>query len=286
MRVLITGANGQVGRELVEVFERPGHHQVIPVTRAQLDLGDRDSILGCIAAEAPDVVVHAGAYTAVDKAESERDEALRINALGTRHVADAARRVGAGVCYISTDYVFDGTLDRPYNEWDTPNPQSVYGISKLGGERELNPGDTIVRTAWVFGRYGANMLKTILRLTESHPELRFVDDQHGRPTCAADLAEVIYELVVRRLPGTFHVANQGETTWFQFARDVLSAAGLDAERVRPIATSALQPPRPAPRPANSVLDNAALRLQGIPELPDYRDAVERTLKLIEQASDA
>ena len=278
MRIVITGARGQLGRELTEVFGASSHHEVMALGREQLDLGERDSVLGAITTIAPDAVVHAGAWTAVDACEGDADRALRINALGTRHVVDGARRVGARVLYVSTDYVFDGTLDRPYDEWDATNPQSVYGRSKLGGEHELGPDDTIVRTSWVFGRYGANMVKTILRLAESHNELSFVSDQHGKPTCAADLAEAIYRLVVGRLPGLFHVTNQGPTTWFDFARSVLLASGQDPERVQPISTAELDPPRPAPRPQNSVLDNAALRLQGLAELPHHQEAVERVVK--------
>jgi dTDP-4-dehydrorhamnose reductase len=278
MKVLVTGAGGQLGSELVARFEQAGNHEVVATDRNTLDLASRDSIMSAITSAAPDVVLHSGAFTAVDNCESDWQTAMRVNALGTRHVVEAARIAGARVLYVSTDYVFDGTLDRPYNEWDTPNPQSVYGRSKLGGEHELHDGDTIVRTSWVFGRNGANMVKTVLKLMQSHSELKFVDDQHGKPTCAADLADAIYTLTVNRLPGTFHVTNEGATTWYQFVRDVLSAAGEDPDRVKPIPTSELNPPRPAPRPVNSVLENAALHLQGLPLLSDHRDALQRTVK--------
>ena len=186
--------------------------------------------------------------------------------------------VGARVCYVSTDYVFDGTASSPYREWDDPNPRSVYGRSKLGGERELDPGSTLVRTSWVCGLNGRNFVKTVLRLADERDELTVVDDQHGCPTFTPDLAEMIRRLVVARLPGTFHVTNQGSTSWFGFAREILAAAGLDPGRVRPIPTAGLDPPRPAPRPANSVLDNAALRLSGLPLLPDYHEPLERMVK--------
>jgi dTDP-4-dehydrorhamnose reductase len=277
MRILITGADGQLGRELVEVFGRSDHHEVTAAGRTQLDLASRDSVLGAITTLQPEAIVHAGAFTAVDRCEEERDTAYAVNAMGTRHVADGARRVGAQVFYVSTDYVFDGDLDRPYNEWDATNPQSIYGLSKLGGEHELNDGDTIIRTSWVFGQHGANMVKTVLRLLDSHPTLSFVDDQHGKPTSAADLAEAIAKLVVGRIPGTFHLTNEGATTWFQFVRDIAAASGADPERVQPIPTSQLQPPRPAKRPANSVLDNAAWRALGFAPMPDHRDALGRVL---------
>jgi dTDP-4-dehydrorhamnose reductase len=278
VRVLITGAGGQLGRELAERFTKQGHHEVIATTRETLDLSKRDSILGVITTNQPDVVIHAGAYTAVDLCETEQDLAFGINALGTRHVVDAASRVGASVVYVSTDYVFDGTKEGPYNEWDTPNPQTIYGRSKLGGERELRPQDTIVRTSWVFGRYGNNIVKTVLKLAESGTDLAFVDDQHGKPTCAQDLAACIYYLATARLPGTFHVTNSGETTWYEFVREILQAAGKSPDQVHPIKTSELDPPRPARRPENSVLDNAALRLQFLPELTDHRVALKRVVK--------
>jgi dTDP-4-dehydrorhamnose reductase len=223
----------------------------------------------------PDVVVHAAALTAVDACELDPDRAFAANALGTRNVAEAARRVGAHLVYVSTDYVFDGTATRPYVEWDEPRPLSVYGRSKLGGERECPPEATVVRTSWVSGFSGTNMVKTALRLAEGDGPLRFVDDQHGSPTFTADLAAAIVTLAMDRRPGTFHVTNGGETTWYGFVRAVLAAAGHDPGRVRPCATADLVPPRPAPRPANSVLDNAALRLAGMPLLPDWQDGLER-----------
>jgi dTDP-4-dehydrorhamnose reductase len=190
------------------------------------------------------------------------------------------------VCYISTDYVFAGDSPRPYTEWDATRPLSVYGRSKLGGERELDPGSTVVRTSWVCGRYGNNFVKSILRAsaTAGPGELTVVDDQHGCPTFADDLASMIARLVVARLPGTFHVTNQGATSWFDLAREVVAAAGLDPAIVRPITTSQLDPPRPAPRPARSILDNAALRLSGLPVLPDYHDSLDRLVKAL--ANDA
>jgi dTDP-4-dehydrorhamnose reductase len=201
-----------------------------------------------------------------------------VNSLGTRNVAEGARQVGAWLCYLSTDYVFDGTKPEPYLEWDTPNPVSVYGRSKLGGEREIGRDATIVRTSWVCGLHGNNMVKTILRLAQEREKLTFVDDQCGQPSFADDLAPMIRRLVVDRRPGIFHVTNQGAVSWFEFARTVLEVADLDPGRVRPIATADLEPPRPAPRPANSVLDNAALRLAALPLLPHYREPLERLVR--------
>ncbi len=275
MRVLITGAAGQVGRELVEVF---ADHQVIAADRTLLDVTDRDSVHQAVTTIEPDVIVHAAAWTAVDACEADPDRAYLVNALGPRFIGEAARSVGAHLCHISTDYVFDGTKTTPYVEWDEPNPQSVYGRSKLAGEREIGPDATVVRTSWVCGRHGNNMVKTILRLAGEHDRLSFVDDQIGHPTFADDLARAIRRLVVERRAGLFHVTNQGSCSWYEFARAVLGASGADPARVGPVATTDLVPARPAPRPANSVLDNAALRLSGLPLLPHYSETLNLLVK--------
>ena len=275
MRILVTGARGQLGRELAESF--PGHEVVGP-GRDVLDVEDRDGVLAAVAGLRPDAVVHAAAWTDVDGCEADPDRALRANALGTRHVAEAARRSGAHLCYVSTDYVFGGAPGRPYHEWDEPGPMSAYGRSKLGGEREVDPGWTVVRTSWLCGRHGRNFVKTMLRLATEREELTVVDDQQGCPTFADDLAGTIARLVVQRRPGVFHVTNQGQASWCQLAKDTFVAAGLDPARIRPITTAELDPPRLAPRPLWSVLDNAALRLSGLPLLPDYHEPLHRLVK--------
>jgi dTDP-4-dehydrorhamnose reductase len=280
MRVLVTGAKGQLGTDLVRTCREAGD-DVIACSRAELDLMDRDSVLAAITSARPDIVLNAGAWTAVDACESDPERAYRTNAMGVRWVTDAARLTGSHVLHVSTDYVFDGTKHEPYHEWDDPNPRSVYGRSKLGGEREADPSHTVVRTSWVCGAHGPNMVKTVLALIDQ-PErkgpLAFVDDQHGCPSFTADLAPTLRRLAVARMAGTFHVTNQGPTTWYGFVRDILELAGSDPSKVRPIATADLDPPRAAPRPANSVLDNAALRHAGLPQLPHYRDALERLVR--------
>jgi dTDP-4-dehydrorhamnose reductase len=276
VRVLITGAGGQLGRDLQLHCEAMGD-EVVAATHASLDVGDRDAVYQAITSVRPDAVLHAGAFTAVDACENEVDTAFRVNALGTRWVADASRRVGAYLSYVSTDYVFDGTKDGPYVEWDPPNPRSVYGRSKWGGEVEVvaqAPGASVVRTSWVCGEHGNNMVKTVLRLAD-RPALAFVDDQRGHPSFTADLAVGIRRLAAARIPGAFHMTNQGAVSWYEFVRAVLESAGHDPAKVRPITTAELDPPRPAPRPANSVLDNAALRLAGEPLLPHYRESLDK-----------
>ncbi len=277
MRAFVTGAGGQVGRELVELLVARDRRDdvIVAADHATMDLADRDAVLGTICSVEPEVVFHVGAFTAVDRCESEADQAYAVNALGTRHVADACRRVGAHLVYVSTDYVFDGTKSTPYHEWDSPNPQSVYGRSKLGGEAACGPESTIVRTSWVCGRYGPNMVRTVLRAAANPGTLRFVHDQVGHPTFAEDLAAMLLRLGIDRRPGIFHVTNAGAVSWFEFVRAILEAAGDDPARVLPITTAELDPPRPAPRPANSVLDNAALRLSGLESLDDFRVPLAR-----------
>ncbi|MGI8778327.1 MAG: dTDP-4-dehydrorhamnose reductase [Acidimicrobiales bacterium] len=272
MRVLVTGAAGQLGRELVDAFAT---HEVVACDHATLDVGDRDLVLAAVTGAQPDAVVHAAAWTDVDGCEGDPDRAWRVNALGTRHVAQAARLAGARVCYVSTDYVFDGTATRPYTEWDATGPLSVYGRSKLGGEAELGPDDTVVRTSWVCGRHGRNFVRTVVDRAARGLDLKVVDDQHGCFTLASDLAAMIRRLVVERRPGVFHVTNQGATTWYRVARDALSIAGLDPGLARPITTRELDPPRAAPRPPFAVLDNAALRLGDLPLLAHHGDALRR-----------
>lgn len=283
MKVLVTGARGQLGHDLVSVCEAAGD-DVVACSSSDLDLADRDSVLSAITSVAPDVVVSAGAWTAVDACESDPDKAWRVNALGPRHVVDAAARVGAHVVHLSTDYVFDGTKLDPYVEWDRTNPRSAYGRSKLGGEVEAlaYPGAAVVRTAWVCGEHGNNMVKTVLRLAE-RPELAFVDDQRGSPTFTADLAVAVRRLAVERRPGVFHVTNQGQVSWYEFVQAILESAGHDPAKVRPIKSDDLDPPRPAPRPANSVLDNAALRLSDLPLLPHYRESLDRLVARLTSA---
>jgi dTDP-4-dehydrorhamnose reductase len=283
VRVLVTGAAGQLGTEVALVLAAAGH-DVIAAGRDRLDVGDRDAVLGAVTSLCPDVVVHTAAWTAVDACEADPDRAFRVNALGCRYVADACRRAGSHLCAVSTDYVFDGTQAAPYTEWDRPNPLSVYGRSKEAGEREvlgLAPGAAVVRTSWLAGAAGPNFVKTMLRFAAGEAVVPVVDDQHGCPTFARDLAEGIAVLVAARVPGVFHITNQGATTWFGLARATFALAGADEDRVVPIPTHELTPPRPAPRPSNSVLDNAALRLAGLPLLADHRDGLARLVKALQ-----
>ncbi len=283
MRALVTGAGGQLGAELCAVLGEAGD-DVVAATRQRLDVTSRDLVLGAILGVRPDVVFHVAAWTDVDACEADPARALPVNALASRHVAEACRLAGSHLVALSTDYVFAGDGTKPYAEWDETEPRSAYGRSKLAGEREVTagcPGATVVRTSWLCGASGPNVVRTALRLAEDPArELAFVDDQVGSPTFTSDLAPLLRRLGTARAPGTFHATNQGATSWHGLVCEVLAAAGHDPSRVRPIATADLDPPRAAPRPAYSVLDGAALRGLGYEPLPDFRDPLARLVKEI------
>jgi dTDP-4-dehydrorhamnose reductase len=280
MKLFVTGAGGQLGHELVEAIRAAGH-EPIATTHAQLDITDEEAVRIAIGSAKPDVVIHAAAWTAVDACEGDIEKAMLVNGAASKYVADAAHAVGARVVYISTDYVFDGSKPTPYNEDDVPNPQSAYGASKLAGEQAMSEQDAIVRISWVCGFHGANMVKTILKLGATMSELKFVDDQIGNPTFADDAAKAIVNIATSGLGGIWHVTNQGVVSWYEFAREVLLTAGMDAAKVKPIATSDLQPPRPAKRPANSVLHNGRMIAEGMALLPDFREPLARLVRRLQ-----
>ena len=284
MRVLITGAGGQLGIDLVRRCETAGD-DVVATNHHDLDITDRDAVHGAVSMLRPDVVVNCAAWTAVDACEGDPDRAMAHNGLAVRWLAESCDRAGAHLVQIGTDYVFDGLLHRPYHEWDEPAPQSVYGASKLVGEREaltLGTAAAVVRTSWVCGQHGTNMVMTIMRLAQQHTELAFVSDQIGHPTFTADLAPMVRRIAVERRSGLHHVTNQTATSWYGFARSVVAAMGKDPDMVRPITTAELSPARPAPRPANSVLDNAVLRLAGIDVLRDFGEPLRETVDALTQ----
>lgn len=286
MRVLITGAGGQLGTDLSLHCSSVGD-EVVALDRGRLDITDRTAVVDTVTEHSPDVVFNAAAWTAVDDCESDPDRAFAANALGARWVAEGCARAQAHLVHVSTDYVFDGTKDGAYNEWDAPAPRSVYGASKLAGEREvlaIAPGSAVVRTAWVMGVHGKNMLKTVLSLRD-RDHLAFVDDQHGSPTFTADLAVGLRDLAGARMAGTYHLTNRGATSWFGLVREILELAGADPSIVSPISTDELDPPRPAPRPANSVLDDLAWRNSRLPPMPLYRDSLRAAVdELLERPS--
>jgi dTDP-4-dehydrorhamnose reductase len=285
MRILVTGTQGQVARSLRERAEAHGV-EVTLIGRPELDLADAATIRDGLAGRAADVVVNAAAYTAVDRAESEEELATRVNGAGAGFVAEAAHRLGVPVIHISTDYVFDGALDRPYREDDAPAPVGAYGRSKLAGEKAVaaaNPDHVILRTAWVYSPFGANFVKTMLRLGETRAEVGVVADQRGGPTNALDIADAVIA-VARRvagardragLTGVFHMTGGGEATWAEFAEAIFAEGVLHGRapvKVRRISTSDY--PTPARRPANSRLDGSALRKAYGVELPRWRESLK------------
>jgi len=194
--------------------------------------------------------------------------------LSVRWLREAASLTASHLVTVSTDYVFDGSQPEPYREWDTPHPQSVYGASKLAGEHEAGPDAAVVRTSWVCGEHGSNMVATVLRLIGERDHLSFVDDQRGCPTFTADLAPALRQLAVERRSGIHHLTNARPVSWFEFVQEIVSAAGKDPSMVSPIATAELDPPRPAPRPMNSVLDNFVWRTAGCTPLRDHQAPLE------------
>ncbi len=279
MRVLITGAGGQLGIDLVAVCTAAGD-EVHAFDRASLDVTDRSQVFEAIASLEPEIVVNCAAWTAVDACESDPARAQATNGMAVRHIAEACHRSYAHLVQVSTDYVFDGTLNRPYVETDRTNPQSEYGRSKLFGEQEAltsGSGVAVVRTSWVCGRNGANMVKTVMRLAEQHPQLSFVSDQVGNPTFTQDLAPLLRTIAVDRVRGVVHATNQESCSWHEFAQAVVAAMGKDPAMVLPITTAELQPPRPALRPANSVLDNAVLRASDYPPMRNFHEPLAETV---------
>ena len=280
MKVLLTGAGGQLGIDVIAAAQKHADVELVSFTRAELDVTDADAVRSAMAEVSPDVVLHAAAYTAVDDCETNEAQAHSVNGDGTGNVVAAAQAVRARVIYVSTDYVFDGTKESPYTEDDTPNPASVYGASKLTGERHvatLGKDGLVVRTSWVCGSNGANMVKTIMRAAENHPQLTFVDDQIGKPTFTTDLAVALLLLSKRHDSGVMHITNEGEVSWFEFCQEVLDAMGRDRGQVVACATHELQPPRPAPRPKNSVLANTRFADIGIPLLRGFEEPLRETV---------
>lgn len=276
MKVLVTGADGQLGRELAKALA--GGAEPVLCGRARLDVTDAEQVRRLVAAEKPDAIIHAAAYTAVDRAEAEPDEVFRVNALGARNVAAAAAEAGARLVYVSTDYVFDGTLGRPYREYDAPSPLNAYGRSKLEGERfvrHLHDKWFIVRTSWLYGRGTNNFVGKILRAAREGRELKVVRDEIGSPTYAADLAAFLAALVRTNLYGIYHAAGGGSCSRHELAREALRLAGMAHVPVVPVSAGELN--LPAPRPKHSALESVMIRSAGLMPLPDWRDGLARCL---------
>ena len=293
MRIVVTGREGQVVRALIEAGAVSGD-TILPVGRPEMDLTDPQSIEAAIRAARPDVVVSAAAYTAVDKAESERDLAFSVNGTAPGAIGRVAEELGVPVVHLSTDYVYDGSKTEPYLEDDTVGPLGVYGASKLAGEENLaaaTGNHAILRTAWVYSPFGGNFVKTMLRLAADREELRVVDDQRGSPTSALDIAAAVLTVArnlrdrpeEERLRGIFHLGGTGECSWAEFAREIFAmsaALGGPSARIVPISTA--EYPTPAARPKNSRLSTTKLEAAHGVAMPQWqtstRRVVERLLK--------
>jgi dTDP-4-dehydrorhamnose reductase len=277
MRWLITGAGGQLGSDLRRTLSGPdGADEVQAVTRAELDVTDAAAVDKVVAEYAPDVIVNAAAYTAVDAAESDEPAAYLANARAPAVLAGTLARRGGRLVHVSTDYVFAGDAERPYEVDDPTEPRSAYGRTKLAGEqavRQLLPESAyVVRTAWVYGAAGRNFVKTMVAMERTRPTIQVVDDQRGAPTWSADLARGLVELARSDAPaGVYHCTGSGDTTWFGLTQAIFAEVDADPARVEPTTTDAF--PRPAPRPVYSVLSHASWGAAGLTPMPHWRDAL-------------
>lgn len=283
MKVLVTGVRGQLGYDVCKRLDELGMENR-GVDRQDFDLTDEAQVRAAVEAYAPDCVIHCAAYTAVDKAEVDREACMRVNEAGTRFLAQACERCGASMVYISTDYVFPGTGDHPYEVNDPKGPQNVYGESKLAGERAVEAcleKRYIVRVSWVFGLNGGNFVKTMLRLGKEKESLTVVNDQVGAPTYTRDLAVLLCDLIQTQKYGVYHAPNEGCCSWSDFAAAIMREAGLPMKIV-PVLTRDYTA-SVAKRPLNSRLSTRSLTESGLAKLPPWEDALRRYLRELDEA---
>lgn len=276
MKIMVTGATGMLGQDVMHALTEQRHH-CLGVSTADFDLRDGEAVRQAVLAFRPEAIVHCAAYTAVDRAESEPEVCTAVNGLGTLNVARAAVAVGAKLLYVSTDYVFDGSGDTPREAKDRPQPLNVYGLSKLQGEeavRGVTSRHFILRISWLFGHGGGSFVRTIRRLGQEKTEIRVVDDQIGSPTYAPDLARLIARMIVTDRYGTYHAANEGFCSFAEFARVILRA---DRSRCRVLPVTTAEYGSVARRPLNSRLSRRSLDDNGFPRLPAWEDALHRFL---------
>jgi dTDP-4-dehydrorhamnose reductase len=277
-KIVVIGSKGQLGNELQDLSGQYDY-EFFFYDKEELDITQQDEVEKKIQELQPQFLINCAAYTAVDKAETDKEICYAINADAVGYLAKACKNNNTQFIHISTDYVFDGTAAEPYKETDKPNPQSIYGKSKLAGEQEAvnnNPEAIIIRTSWVYSVYGSNFVKTMLRLMQSRPELNVVSDQYGSPTYAADLAQAIMHIVESQSwqPGIYHYSNEGIISWFDFAKAIRDIAQLNCV-VNPISTE--QYPTPAARPKYSVLDKTKMQQTFGIELKDWKDSLQECL---------
>lgn len=275
MRILITGANGQLGRELSKQFNF-GENQLLLTDVDDLNITDINEVQLYLNKNKPDLIINCAAHTNVDKCETDFDNAFKINAIGPKNLASAGFAIGAEIVHISTDYVFDGEGSTSLTEFDGTNPQTAYGKTKLYGEelvRNLNPKHYIIRTAWLYGD-GSNFVKTMLNLSKTTNSVKVVNDQFGTPTSTAELAKVIVKLVKEKNYGLFHCTCKGQCSWYEFAKEIFRIKGIDIE-VIPCSTE--EYPRPAKRPKFSVLRNYMLEMTTGDITAEWKEALKEYL---------
>ena len=278
MKILITGSDGMLGHDLADVLK--GKHELILTTSKTLDITDKNHVIDFVSSQKPDMLINAAAYTDVDGCEKNQELAYSVNGEGVRNLAMACKKIGCGLVHISTDYVFNGENTRPWVEDDETGPISVYGKSKLEGEKaicEILEKYFILRTAWLYGVNGRNFPKTMLELAENHSKITVVYDEVGTPTYTLDLAHAISKLIETDCYGIYHLTNSGSCSWCEFARYIFEIAGADVEVV-PVTADEFA--RPAPRPSYSVLENRNWVENGFEPLRNYTEAIKEYIELI------
>ena len=276
MKVIITGAKGQLGKELLKQFNEKYKYEIIDTDRSILDITNMENVNTFIYEKSPDVVINCAAHTAVDLCETDIKNAYKINALGPRNLAVACEKIGAKFVQVSTDYVLDGNATMPIKEDEITNPNSIYDKSKLMGEnftKQFCSKYFIIRTAWLYGE-GNNFVRTMLKLSETHSELNVVDDQIGSPTSTVDLAKVIISLIHTEYYGIYHGTCEGQCSWYDFAKKIFEIKNIDI-KINPVTSDEFK--RPAPRPKYSVLDNFMLKLVGLNSFRQWEDALKEYL---------
>ena len=283
LRILVTGAKGQLGYDCVRELKERGYTDIVAVDIDVLDITDENAVHIFVNEKKPNVIMHNAAYTAVDKAEENRDACYKVNVLGTKYLAESAEEVGAKLIYISTDYVFPGDGDEFYEVDDQIGPISVYGQTKYEGEQVSKACSKlfIVRVSWVFGINGNNFIKTMLKLSETHKELTIVSDQIGSPTYTYDLSKLLCDMIETDRYGTYHATNEGVCSWAEFAQEIFKVTNKNV-LVRPITTEEYFDNKPiqAKRPLNSRMSKKSLDAAGFKRLPNWQDALKRFIKTL------
>ena len=279
MKVLVTGVNGQLGHDIVEECQKR-NIEAIGVDVKEMDITDADQVNAVITETKPDAIIHCAAWTAVDKAEDEVEQCRKVNRDGTKHIVDVCEKLELPLMYFSTDYVFDGQGEEPWNEYDERHPLNVYGKTKYEGELEVErlKKHFIIRISWVFGINGSNFIKTMLRLGKERKEVSVVDDQIGSPTYTYDLARLCVDMIQTKEYGTYHATNEGICSWYEFACEIFKQAKMDVI-VHPVDST--QFPTRAVRPKNSRMNQTELDKHGFTRLPSWQDALERYLDTLD-----